>query len=85
MYNSFFLLAPCSERRNLPPVSKHVRLCLACQAVMFTSGGRIIVCRSCFSREEIYLARKFLYAGTCIKEHASSRSMVIVVLCGLLF
>ena len=32
----------CSEKRNLPPGSKHVRLCLACQAVknMFTPGGR---------------------------------------------
>ena len=32
----------CSERRNLPPGSKRVRLCLVCQAVknMFTSGGR---------------------------------------------
>ena len=32
----------CSERRNLPPGSKRIRLCLACQAIknMFTSGGR---------------------------------------------
>ena len=32
----------CTKRRNLPPGSKHVRLCLACQAVknMFTSEGR---------------------------------------------
>ena len=32
----------CSKEKNLPPGSKHVRLCLACQAVenMFTSGGR---------------------------------------------
>ena len=32
----------CSERRNLPPGSKHVRLCLACRTVenMFTSEGR---------------------------------------------
>ena len=32
----------CSNRRNLPPGSKHIRLCLACQTVenMFTSGGR---------------------------------------------
>ena len=36
------LLDICSERKNFPPESKHVRLCLACQAVknMFTSGGR---------------------------------------------
>ena len=36
-------------------------------------------------QEEIYLACKFLYAGTCIKEHASSRSKVVVVLCRLFF
>ena len=32
----------CSERRNLPPGSKRIRLCLACQAVknMFTSEGK---------------------------------------------
>ena len=32
----------CSERRNLPPGSKRLRLCLACRAVenMFTSEGR---------------------------------------------
>ena len=32
----------CSERRNLPPGSKRIILCLVCQAVknMFTSGGR---------------------------------------------
>ena len=32
----------CSERGNLPPGSKHIRLCLACQALenMSTSGGR---------------------------------------------
>ena len=32
----------CSERRNLPPRSKCLKLCLACQALenMFTSGSR---------------------------------------------
>ena len=32
----------CNERRNLLPGSKHIRLCLACQAVenMFTPEGR---------------------------------------------
>ena len=36
------LLSFCSERRNLSPGSKCIRLCLACQAVknMFTSGSR---------------------------------------------
>ena len=75
-----------SERRNLPHGSKHVRLYLACQAVknMFTSGGRSYSVPSSLSREEIYLACTFLYARTCIKEHGSSWSGV-VVLCGLLF
>ena len=41
------------------------------------------MCQSRLSQEEIYLACKFLYAGICIKEHASSRS--VVVLCRLLF
>ena len=47
--------------------------------------AEVIVCWSRLSREEIYHACKFLYAGTCIKEHASSRSVVVVVLFGLLF
>ena len=31
-----------SERRNLSPGSKHIRLCFACEALenMFTFGGR---------------------------------------------
>ena len=39
---SFVIYIVCSERRNLPPGSKCVRLCLVCQAVKnkFTSGSR---------------------------------------------
>ena len=38
----FIFIMYCSERGNLPPGSKCVRLCLACQALenMSTSGGR---------------------------------------------
>ena len=77
----------CSERRNLPPGSKRIRLCLACQAVKIWSllEAEVFVCRPRLSREEIYLACKFLYAGTCIKELASSRGIVLLLLCGLLF
>ena len=75
------LLWVCSEKRNLPPGSKRVRLCLTYQAVksMFTSGGRSYSVQSHHSREEIYRACKFLYAVTCIKAHASSRSGVFVL------
>ena len=69
----------CNKRRTLPPGSKRLRLCLACQAVknMFTSGGRMLVGRSRVSREEIYRRCKFLYAGICIKKYASSRGALL--------
>ena len=51
----------CNESRNLPPGSKRVRLCLACQALenMSASGGRSYGGPTCLSREEIYRACKF--------------------------
>ena len=73
----------CSKRRNLPPESKHVRLKKKKKCSLLEA--EVIVCQTRLSREEIYLACKFLYAGTCIKEHASSRKVVVVVLCRLLF
>ena len=50
---------------------KQQKICLLLEAEVL--GGR-----SRFSREEIHDACKFLYAGTCIKEHASSRSGLLL-------
>ena len=45
--------------------------------------AEVVVGRSQVSQEETYRACKFLYAGICIKEHASSRSGCCF--CGWLF
>ena len=52
----------CSERRNLPPGSKYVRLCLVCQAVEICSllKAEVIVGRSRVSWEGTYCVCKFL-------------------------
>ena len=69
-----------SKRRNLPPGSKRVRLRLVCRAVenMFTPEGRSYSGSiSSLARRNI-LHRQISYAGICIKEHASSRSALLL-------